>query len=157
VAHPAPGVFRSPFTVTSRWDRLLDQKPIPLREHLLAEVTRMLTRELEAWPLAIGELDLATGRPFSDLLSGEAPRPGPAVFAEARRLARWDLERSTDAVDDYFRNRRYADAGLADPDRPALLLISRWLVEQLLSLGEATHGRVNRAEMVAVLDQLAPP
>lgn len=140
--------------MTSRWDRLLDQKPVPLREHLLAEVARMLARELQAWPLAVQELDLATGRSFTALLSGDVPRPGPAVFAEARRLARWDLERATEASDDYFRNRRYVDAGLADADRPALLLVSRWLVEQLLGLGEATSGRVKRGEMVAVLDQL---
>ena len=80
-----------------------------------------------------------------------------AVFSEARRLARWDLERATDAIDDYFRNRRYADAGIPDADRPALHLVSRWLVEQLLSLGEATGGRVKRADLVAVLDRLAGP
>jgi hypothetical protein len=150
-------MVRSRPTVTNRWDRLLDQKPVPLREHLLAEVARMLGRELESWPLAVEELDLGTGRAFSNLLSGDAPRPTPAVFSEARRLARWDLERATDAIDDYFRNRRYADASIPDTERPALLLVSRWLVEQLLSLGEATGGRVKRADMVAVLDRIDRP
>jgi hypothetical protein len=138
----------------SRWERLLDQKPIPLLEHLLDEVARMLGQELQAWPLSIEELDVATGRGFAGLLAENAPRPPQQVFSEALRLARWDLERATDAVDDYFRNRRYAEAGLADTDRPALLFVSRWLLEQLLSLQESTESRVKRADMARVLDRL---
>ncbi|MGO9832163.1 MAG: hypothetical protein ACLPJH_18685 [Myxococcaceae bacterium] len=141
--------------MSSRWERLLEQKPIPLLEHLLDEVARLLQSELRAWPLSVQELDVATGRGFAELLTPGRPRPADAVFTEALRLARWDLERSTDAVDDYFRNHRYRQAGLGETDRPALLLVSRWLVEQLLSLGEATTGRVKRKEMVAVLGRLA--
>ena len=140
--------------VPGRWERLLEQKPVPLLEHLLQEVARLLRQELDVWPLPIEELDVATGRGFAELLAAGAPRPAEAVFTEALRLARWDLERDTDAVDDYFRNRRYGPAGLGQADRPALLLISRWLVEQLLSLGEATHARVKRPEMVRVLARL---
>lgn len=138
----------------TRWERLLETKPIPLLEHLLEEVARLLSAELRAWPLSVEELDVATGRGFAELLSAEAPRPPEAVFGEALKLARWDLERATDAVDDYFRNRRYRDAGLTEADRPALLLVSRWLMEQLLSLGEATPGRVRRKEMLSVLQRL---
>lgn len=138
----------------NRWDHLLEQKPFPLRQHLLEEAARLLAAELARWPLPVGELDLATGRAFVELLSGESPRPRPEVFSEAIRLARWDLDRRTEASDDYFRNRRYTDAGLIDDERTALLLVSRWLVEQLLALGEATEGRVRRAEMAAVLDRL---
>lgn len=138
----------------NRWDHLLEQKPLPLRQHLLEEAARLLAAELARWPLPVGELDLATGRAFVELLSGESPRPRPEVFSEAIRLARWDLDRRTEASDDYFRNRRYTDAGLIDDERTALLLVSRWLVEQLLALGEATEGRVRRAEMAAVLDRL---
>jgi len=138
----------------SRWDRLLEQKPIPLREHLLDEAARLLAAELARWPLPVGELDLATGRAFAELLSGASPRPRPEVFSEAIRLARWDIDRRAEASDDYFRNRRYTDAGLIDAERPALLLVSRWLVERLLALGEATEGRVRRLDMAAVLDRL---
>ncbi len=140
--------------MSNRWERLLEQKPIPLLEHLLDEVARLLKDELQAWPLSVQELDLATGRGFAELLSVGSARPAEALFQEALRLAGWDLERATDAVDDYFRNRRYLKAGLAEADRPALLFVSRWLVEQLLSLGEATSGRVRRKEMVAVLERL---
>jgi len=143
------------FRPVNRWDRLLEQKPIPLREHLLDEAARLLAAELARWPLPIGELDPATGRCFEPLLMGESPRPRPEVYSQATRLARWDLDRQTEAGDDYFKNRRYLEAGVPDADRPALLMISRWLVEQLLALGDATQGRIRRAEMLAVLDRLA--
>jgi len=138
----------------TRWERLLETKPIPLLDHLLAEVARLLAAELRSWPLSVEEVDVATGRAFAGLLAGDAPRPPEAVFPEALRLARWDLERTTDATDDYFRNRRYLQAGLTEADRPALLLVSRWLVEQLLALGEASPGRVRRPEMLSVLLRL---
>ena len=140
--------------MSKRWERVLDQKPIPLLEHLLDEVARLLGTELLGWPLGVQELDVATGGAFLDLLAADALRPPRPVFTEALRLASWDLEHSTDAVDEYFRNRRYREAGLADANRPALLLVTRWLLEQLLSLGEATEGRVSRADMAGVLDRL---
>ncbi len=143
--------------MSTRWERLLDQKPVPLLEHLLEEVGRLLQQELKAWPLSIQELDTATGGRFADFLTGDAKRPSPSVFSEALRLARWDLQRATERVDDYFKNRRYQEAGLTDADRPALLFVSRWLLEQLLSLSEATAGRVRRADLLRVLDRLGGP
>jgi hypothetical protein len=140
--------------MSTRWERLLDEKPIPLLEHLLDEVARLLQKELQAWPLGIQELDTATGGRFADLLTGDAKRPPKQVFSQALSLARWDLERAADRVDDYFRNRRYGEAGLTDADRPALLFVSRWLLEQLLSVAEATSGRVKRADLLRVLDRL---
>jgi len=140
--------------MTSRWEHLLHQKPIPLLEHLLDEVARLLGAELRCWPLNVQELDVATGRAFAELLAAGSPRPPEAVFTEALRLARWDVEHAPEAADDYFRNRRFADAGLTEAHRSALLLVSRWLVEQLRSLGEATEGRVKSREMAAVLTRL---
>ena len=43
-----------------------------------------------------------------------------------------------------MRNRRYLEVGIVDAERPVLLLVSRWVLEQLLSLSEATEGRVDR-------------
>jgi hypothetical protein len=147
-------VRSSTFFMSNRWERLLEQKPVPLLEHLLEEVTRLLRQELQAWPLSIQELDTATGARFADFLTGEAKRPAPEVFSEALRLSQWDLERATERVDDYFKNRRYLEAGLTDADRPALLFVSRWLLEQLLSLSEETSGRVKRTDLLRVLGRL---
>jgi hypothetical protein len=141
--------------VSNRWERLLEQQPVSLRTHLLDEVARLLAREWSVWPLPVDEVDLATGRALVELLSGRVPRPPPEVYAEALKLTRWDIERAPEATDDYFRNHRYRGAGVLDDDRQALLLLNRWLLEQLLSLSEATEGRVRRSDLATVLDRLA--
>jgi hypothetical protein len=139
----------------SRWDLLLDQKPISLTDHLLTEVAKLLAKDLSGWPPPIQELDPVAGRQFEPLLTPDGKRPSEDVYAEAFRLARWELTREVDAYDDYMRNRRWMEKGLAADDKLALLFISRWLVEQLLALGEATEGRVKRAQMVECLERLS--
>lgn len=138
----------------SRWDYLFERKPLPLMEHLLAEVARLLAQELSRWPLPVAELDLSTGSQFAPLLAPDSRRPSPEVFEEAFRLARLELERELEAYQDYLHNRRFLERGLSPEDKPALLFISRWLLEQLLGLGEATEGRVNRARMLDCLERI---
>jgi hypothetical protein len=147
--------------MASRWDTLLDQKPVPLVDHLLEEVARLLAKDLARWPLPVESLDLDTGGRFAELLAPDSRRPDPQTFAEAFTLARWELERDLDASAEYFRNRRWMDLGLPEDARWPLLFISRWLVEQLLSLREYTHSRVTRAQLVDCLERtrrrLQPP
>jgi hypothetical protein len=138
----------------SRWDHLFDRKPVSLTEHLVEEVSKLLAADLAQWPLPVQELDIATGRAFAPLLDARSARPSGPVFTEAFRLARWDLERQVDASDDYVRNRRWMEHGLTPEDKLALLFISRWLVEQLLALREATEGRVSRKMLVDCLDRM---
>jgi hypothetical protein len=138
----------------SRWDHLFDRKPVSLTEHLVEEVSKLLAADLAQWPLPVQELDVATGRAFAPLLDAKSARPSDPVFTEAVRLARWDLERQVDASDDYVRNRRWMEHGLTPEDKLALLFISRWLVEQLLALREATEGRISRKMLVDCLDRM---
>jgi hypothetical protein len=139
----------------SRWDFLLDQKPVPLLDHLVVEAARLLADELGRWPLAVQELDAATGASLAPFLEAGSRRPPEAVFGEALRLARWDLDREHEAYDDYVRNRRYLASGLSEADKPALLFISRWVLEQLFALADATEGRVDRRALGRVLDGVA--
>jgi len=76
-----------------------------------------------------------------------ASPPGPARAEILWRLAdaSWN---ETDLV------RSYLERGLAPTDRLALLFLNRWMVEQLLGLGEATQGRVKRPMMRQVLDKV---
>jgi hypothetical protein len=140
--------------MASRWDYLFETRPVPLITHLLEEVAKLLARDLDRWPPPVQELDLELGRQFAPLLTGEVPRPAPVVLDEALRLSRWELAREFDAYDDYMRNKRYLERGLAPTDRTSLLFLNRWLVDQLLGLGEATEGRVNRKLMQQCLDRL---
>ena len=136
----------------SRWERLLDQKPVPLLDHLVDQAGRQLAVELRRWPLAVTEVDARASADLEPLLAADSRRPGEPVFTEALRLVRWDLAREHEAYDDYVRNRRYLERGVPEPDRPALLFVSRWVLEQLLALAEATEGRVDRRALARVVD-----
>ncbi|WP_426754110.1 hypothetical protein [Myxococcus sp. Y35] len=140
--------------MASRWDHLFDLKPVSLVDHLLEEVAKLLHKDLLQWPPPVQELDLDTGGSFAPLFTEPRPRPAPAVYREAFRLAQWELARETDAYDDYMRNKRYLERGLAPDDRVALLFLSRWLTEQMLGLGEATEGRIKRKHMRDCLERL---
>ena len=140
--------------MTSRWDRLLEQKPISLSEHLANEAARHLAAELRRWPLPVEALEPGASQEVVALLGPDSPRPPAEVFTAALQLARWDLEREHEAYDDYMRNRRYLEAGLVEADRPALLLVSAWVLEQLLALSEATSGRVDRKALVSIIDRI---
>jgi hypothetical protein len=137
----------------SRWDLLLDRKPIPLVEHLLDEVSRLVANDLGKWPLPIQET-VEPGDQFAGHFAPDAPRPPPAVFEEAFRIARWELEREFEAIDDYMRNHRWSARGLPASDKSAILLVCRWLVEQLLSLREYTQNRITRPMLVDCLGRI---
>lgn len=138
----------------SRWDYLFEAKPVPLIDHMLEEVAKLLAKDLQQWPPPVQEVDLEVGGQYATLFTEPPPRPADVVYAEALRLSRWELLRELDAYDDYMRNKRYLAAGLAPTDRLALLFLNRWLVDQMLGLGEATEGRVNRRLMLQCLERL---
>ncbi|NPC51403.1 hypothetical protein HPC50_30565, partial [Corallococcus exiguus] len=104
----------------------------------------------------VQDLDPATLGEFAPLFQEATRRPDPAVYTEALRLAKWDLAREFDAFDDYVRNKRYLERGLAPDDRVPLLFLTRWLTEQMLGLGESTQGRIKRPLMRECLDRLEP-
>ena len=140
--------------MSDRWERVLEQKPISLQEHLLDEAAKLLLVDLRTWPLPIQEVDEDTGAGIAELLAPDAPPPSPAVLAVALKLSRWDLEREHEAYDDFMRNRRYQEAGITDRERPLLLLVSRWVLEQLSALSEATEGRIDRHALLRLVDRL---
>lgn len=132
----------------SKWDLLLSAKPIPVQEHLLVECSRLFANDLSQWPLPMVESDADTAA----LVASTPVRPGPIVFREAFQLARWELEHNFEAQDEYHRNRRWQEAGISPPERPLLMLIGRFIEEQLLSLAEATQGRIKRPALLRLLD-----
>jgi hypothetical protein len=136
-----------------RWTWVLDQKPRPVLDVLKDEVAKLLSGQLQRWPLPLEELDPAYAGRHAPALAPDAPRPSAAVYTQSFRLARWELERDIAAVDDYFRNLRFLEAGLGPGDKAALLVLSRWLTEQALALAEATEGRVKRPDLVDILER----
>lgn len=135
----------------TRWDLVLDLKPKPILEHLLEEVSKLFAKDLAAWPPEVETFDAPTAATLKAAVEERPHGLDPRLYGEAFKLARWDLSRELDAYDDYVRHHRWVDAGLPVSEKALLLFLSRFMVEQLLGLNEATDGRVNRALMVDVL------
>ncbi len=137
-----------------RWTKILESKPIPLLEHLIEEMAKILAADFESWPPPIEELDPISGQAFQPLFQPAYPRPARAVYREAFAIAKLELRREVEAVSDYLRNKRYVEAGLSEADKLAMLFLCRWLTEQLLSLSEATEGRLKRTHLVDLLERV---
>ena len=134
-----------------RWDRLFAQKPIPLVEHLLEEVAKLLASDLRRWPPPIEELGPQAGKDFQSIAGGERPQPPREAYRQSFQLARWELLREFGAYDDYLRNQRWTEVGLSPAHKSDLLYLSRWMLENLLALREQTQGRVNREQLADCL------
>ena len=135
----------------TRWDRILEQKPVPVIEHVLGEIAKLFADDLATWPPKIEAFDEVTGRNLAALLLETPRKPDVLVFQQAFHVTRLDLGREFEAHDDYLRNQRWLEAGLTAKDKGMVLFLSRFMAEQLLSLGEATDGRVTRSAMLDVL------
>jgi hypothetical protein len=134
--------------MTSKWDLVLDKKAVPLEEHLLTECAALFAQDLNHWPPPVD-----TESPsLTAMLQLEQKAPSEGLKREAFRLARWDLANDLVAYDDYMRNRRFLENGLAPNEKPMLLFFSRFIGEQLLALAEHTNGRLGRPALLRVLD-----
>ncbi|PZR11447.1 MAG: hypothetical protein DI536_17630 [Archangium gephyra] len=129
----------------SKWDLVLDHKPIPVLTHLLAEVAKLFAQDLLVWPPKVEEPQTIA------VLAGVLERPPRQLYQAAFQLTRFDLGREVEAYDDYLRNHRWLTEGLSAKDKPMLLFLSRFMTEQLLGFAEATEGRVKRHHLLDVL------
>lgn len=137
----------------NKWQALLDTKPKPLSEHLLDEAGKLFAKDLSQWPPTVSDLDGREGQAVDALLKATPKRPDFKLYKEAFRLTRLDLAREFDAYDDYMRNQRWCEVGLAVSDKAVLLFLSRLITEQLLGLKEATQGRVTQKHLGRLLSR----
>lgn len=137
----------------SKWDLILDQKPVPIVDHLLEEVSKLFAVDLAKWPPIIEDFDPATGAKLAELLQESPLAPDPRLYVEAFALTRLDLARDLEAYDEHMRNSRWMESGLTAKDKGMLLFLSRFMTEQLLGLAEFTTGRLKRTQLIDVLDR----
>lgn len=136
-------------TPPNRWELILEQKPKPLAEHLLDELAKLFAQDLQQWPLPV-EYEPHVPQPVR---WADVPRPDGRLYAQAFHLTELDLLREHEAYDEYFRNQRWLEAGLAPQDKAALLFITSFLTEQALALQEATQTKLTRTDLVALLQR----
>lgn len=139
----------------SRWDHLYDLKPVPLTEHFLEEASKLLAQDLAKWPPEVeGWATPADQARFGPLVAEGSTRPDDAVFTAAFALARLELEREFEQIDDYMRNERWRAVTPPGTGVEQLLFLTRFLTEQMLGIAEATEGRIKRPMLVDLLSRL---
>jgi hypothetical protein len=135
-----------------RWDYLYELKPVPAAEAFVEEAAKVIAKDLGVWPLQVSEWASAQDAArFGPLLAPDSPAPDQAVFAAAFRLARLELMREFEQIDDYMRNERWREVTPPGRGVELLLFLTRYLTEQMLSINEATEGRIKRPMLVDLL------
>ena len=122
-----------------RWDRFYDARSITGEDMLAQELVKTLVGDLAIWPPPVNEWhDEKTRRRFEPILAPECPRPSSAIFRAAFQLARWELERDYDAIDEFYRNDRGAQVATDARENLCLIFLHRWLTDSMLEIIEVS-------------------
>jgi hypothetical protein len=123
-----------------RWDRFYEARSITPEELLAQEVVKTLLSDLSGWPPPVAAWnDEKLHERFASVLAPGSPRPSNGVFRAAFQLARWELERDYEAIDEFYRNDRAASLASDARERLALIFLHRWLTDSCLEIIEASQ------------------
>jgi hypothetical protein len=122
-----------------RWDRFHEARSITSEDMLADEVVKTLVSDLGGWPPPVSEwFDRDREARFAPVIGPGATRPSSGVIRTAFELARWELERRYDALDDFARNDRAAGIASDANERLALEFLHAWLTDSMLELLEVS-------------------
>jgi hypothetical protein len=122
-----------------RWDRFYEAREITSEDMLAQEVVRTLVADLALWPPPVLQWhDEKAHERFAPVLSADCPRPSSSVFRAAFELARWELEREFDAIDEFYRNDRGARVAGDEREQLCLVFLHKWLTDSMLEILEAS-------------------
>ncbi len=133
-----------------RWDFLYDRQRQPVKEYVLDRFGAELADELRAWPPA--ELTWSSEADRARWAAGAAARPRDEVLRLALQVARLDLAREFDRMDELL---AAETPGLHSPaEEAAVHLIARLVTEACLELKErADRLRLGRPDLIAAVDR----
>jgi hypothetical protein len=137
-----------------RWDYLYDVKSRPIGDYLLDELAKQLEKEVRGFPPSVdfGEDAAAAARYAPLLASGK--KPSEVAVQTAIWLARNDLLREFEAIDQFMRGGGL-DERLGSPeDRELCRFLWQFFVEECLAFSEACESRFKHAELAEALSRL---
>ena len=137
----------------SRWDKFHNARSITTNELLRQAVVDELWADLTNWPLSVEHWhDPALRERYAPVLAHDCPRPALPVLQTGLQLARWELERDYEALDDFARNDRGAKLTGSGLEALSLEFLHRWLTDCLLEVLEVTE--LKRSNLIDALQQL---
>ncbi len=139
---------------SSRWDRILDQKPQELRDFVLEKVADQLADDLRNFPPPIGEwLDDAMKARYERVLA-RLGKPELETFRVACELAREEMLHEYELIDAFCRSPEYKRLLPNELEEQSAHFMTRYLVDAALAFQESAQGKFRRRDLVALMEKV---
>lgn len=140
--------------MSSRWDRILDQKPQEVRDYVLDKVADQLAEDLRNFPPPIDEwLDDALKARYAAVLA-RLGRPELETYRVACELAREELLHEYELIDAFCRSLEYKRLLPNEIEEQTAHFMTRYLVDGALAFQEHAQGKFRRREMVTLVEKI---
>jgi hypothetical protein len=139
---------------SSRWDRILDQKPTDLRDYVLDKVADQLAGDLRNFPPPIDEwLDEVLKARYARVLA-RTGKPELETFRVACELAREEMLHEYELIDAFCRSTEYKRLLPSELEEQTAHFMTRYLVDAALAFQEHAQGKFRRRDLVALMEKI---
>ena len=140
--------------MSSRWDRILDQKPQEVRDFVLDKVADQLSEDLRSFPPPIDEwLDEGLRARYAAVLR-RLGRPELETYRVACELAREELLHEYELIDAFCRSLEYRRLLPNELEEQTAHFMTRYLVDGALAFQEHAQGKFRRRELVTLVEKI---
>jgi len=140
--------------MSSRWDRILDQKPQEVRDFVLDKVADQLAEDLRNFPPPIDEwLDESLKARYAAVLT-RLGRPELETYRVACELAREELLREYERIDAFCRSLEFKRLLPNALEEQTAHFMTRYLVDGALAFQEHAQGKFRRSELVTLVEKI---
>ena len=140
--------------MSSRWERILEQKPQELKDYVLDKVADQLTQDVRDFPPRIDEwLDEALRARYAQVLSRPG-RPELETYRVACELAREEMLREYELIDRFCRSSEYQRLLPTDLEQQTAHFLTRYLVDSGLAFQEYARNKFSRRDLVLLMEKV---
>ena len=140
--------------MSSRWERILDQKPQDARDYVLDKVADQLAGDLRDFPPPIDEwLDDALKARYSKVVA-RTGRPELETYRVACELAREEMLHGYELIDAFCRSPEYKRLLPSELEEQTAHFMTRYLVDGALAFQEFAQGKFRRRDLVTLMEKI---
>jgi hypothetical protein len=137
-----------------RWDHLYDAKSRPVGDYLLDELAKDFERDIRQFPPVVESWDDPAAQARYGPLLASGVQPTELAVRTALWLARADLRREFEAVDQFMRGGGLDEKLGSAEDRELCRFLWRFFVDKCLEFSEASQSRFKHADLAEALSRL---
>ena len=139
---------------SSRWERILDEKPREVRDYVLDKVADQLASDLRDFPPPIDEwLDDALKARYGRVLA-RVGKPELETYRVACELAREEMLHEYERIDLFCRSPEYKRLLPSDLEEQSAHFMTRYLVDAALAFQEFAQGKFRRNDLVTLMEKV---